>query len=149
MDEVEGAHRYPLRPSVPQDPEREGVSDSGKAHDALRQRVLAHGPAAGRGWIGSEMKTAMQTDPIQLKMREQRLRWFGHVLKRPQSHPTREAMEFEAQGERPRGAPKKRWRDVIKKDVAETKVTAEDAVDRMEWRWLKRTADPATVRVQR
>ncbi|VDO67406.1 unnamed protein product [Haemonchus placei] len=92
------------------------------------------------------VRTAMQTAPIQLYMREQRLRWFGHVLRRPQSRPIREAMEFEAQGKRPRGTPKKRWRDVIKKDLAEAKVKAEDAVDRMKWRRLRRTADPATAR---
>nr|CDJ81302.1 unnamed protein product [Haemonchus contortus] len=50
-------------------------------------------------------------------------------------------MEFEAQGKRPQGAPKKRWRDVIKKDLAEAKVTAEDAVNRMKFRRLIRTAD--------
>ncbi|VDO42535.1 unnamed protein product [Haemonchus placei] len=86
----------------------------------------------------------MQTAPVQRKMRKQHLRWFGHVLGNPQSHPIRETMEFEAQGKRPRGTLKTRWRDVIKKDLAEAKVTAEDAVDRMKWRWLKRTADPAT-----
>ncbi|VDO60283.1 unnamed protein product [Haemonchus placei] len=88
----------------------------------------------------------MQTAPIRLKMREQRLRWFGHVLKRPQSHPVREAMEFEAQGKRPGRATEKRWRDVTMKDLSEAKVTAEDAVDRMKWRWPTGTADPATVR---
>nr|CDJ90887.1 RNA-directed DNA polymerase (reverse transcriptase) domain containing protein [Haemonchus contortus] len=93
-----------------------------------------------------DVRTVMQTAPVQLKMREQRLRWFGHVLRRPQSHPIRKAMEFEAQGKRPRGAPKKRWRDVIKKDVAEAMVTAEDAVNRMKCRRLIRTADPATAR---
>nr|CDJ93072.1 RNA-directed DNA polymerase (reverse transcriptase) domain containing protein [Haemonchus contortus] len=92
------------------------------------------------------VRTVMQIAPVQLKMREQRLRWFGHVLRRPQSHPIRKAMEFEAQDKRPRGAPKKRWRDVIKKDLAEAKVTAEDAVNRMKWRRLIRTADPATAR---
>ncbi|VDO82921.1 unnamed protein product [Haemonchus placei] len=91
-----------------------------------------------------EVRTAMQTAPVQLKMREQRVRWFGHVPRRLQSHSIREAMEFEVQGKRPRGASKKRWRDVIKKDLAEAKVTAEDAVDRMIWRRLTRTADPAT-----
>uniref|UniRef100_A0A7I4Y158 Endonuclease-reverse transcriptase HmRTE-e01 n=1 Tax=Haemonchus contortus TaxID=6289 RepID=A0A7I4Y158_HAECO len=89
---------------------------------------------------------AMRTAPVQLKMREQRLRWFGHVLRRPQSHPIREAMEFEAQGKRPRAASKKRWRDAIKKDFAEAKVAAEDAVERMKWRRLTRTADAATAR---
>uniref|UniRef100_A0A7I4Y3C4 Ribosome biogenesis regulatory protein n=1 Tax=Haemonchus contortus TaxID=6289 RepID=A0A7I4Y3C4_HAECO len=90
-----------------------------------------------------DFRTAMQTAPVQLKMREQRLRWFGHVLRRPKSHPIREAMEFEAKGKRPRGAPKKRWRDVIKRDLAEDKVAAEDAVDRMEWRRLTRAAATA------
>ncbi|PIO75210.1 hypothetical protein TELCIR_02766 [Teladorsagia circumcincta] len=39
----------------------------------------------------------MQTAPIQLKVREQRLRWYGHGLRRPQDHPVRTAMDFEAQ----------------------------------------------------
>ncbi|PIO67649.1 hypothetical protein TELCIR_10589 [Teladorsagia circumcincta] len=66
------------------------------------------------------------TAAIQLKGQEQRLRWYGHVLSRPQDHPIRRAMDFEAQGKRPRGAPKKRWKDVIKKDLTEVRATAED-----------------------
>ncbi|VDO35670.1 unnamed protein product [Haemonchus placei] len=73
---------------------------------------------------------AMQRAPVQLKTREQCLRWFGHVLSRPQNHPVRVAMEFEAHSKRPRGAPKKRWRNVIKKDLVEVKIMTEDAVDR-------------------
>lgn len=49
-------------------------------------------------------------------------------------------------GKRPQGAPKKRWRDVIKKDFAEAKVMAEDAEDRKKWRRLTRIADPVTAR---
>ncbi|PIO71128.1 hypothetical protein TELCIR_06981 [Teladorsagia circumcincta] len=45
-----------------------------------------------------DIRSAMQTDPIQLKVREHRLRWYGHVLRRPQDHPIRTAMDFEAQG---------------------------------------------------
>ncbi|PIO65553.1 hypothetical protein TELCIR_12769 [Teladorsagia circumcincta] len=93
-----------------------------------------------------DVRSVMQTAPIQFKVREQRLRWYGHVLRRPQDHPIRTATDFEAQGKRPRGAPKKRWRDVIKKDLTEGRVTAEDALDRTRWRGLIRTADPATAR---
>ncbi|VDO21546.1 unnamed protein product [Haemonchus placei] len=63
-----------------------------------------------------DARTAMQAAPAQLKMREQHLRWFGHVLwfehilRSSQNQPIREAMELEAQGKRLRGAPKKRWR---------------------------------------
>ncbi|VDO04834.1 unnamed protein product [Haemonchus placei] len=71
----------------------------------------------------------MQTVPVLSKIREQPLRWFRHVLRRPQNDLIREAKEFEAQGKRARGAPKKRWREVIKKNLAGAKVTAKDAVD--------------------
>ncbi|VDP40175.1 unnamed protein product [Heligmosomoides polygyrus] len=73
----------------------------------------------------------MKTAPIQLKTREQRLRWYGHVLRRPEDHPTRLALDFEAPGKRPRGAPRKRWKDAIKRDLAEVDATADDALDRM------------------
>ncbi|KIH57289.1 hypothetical protein ANCDUO_12521 [Ancylostoma duodenale] len=43
-----------------------------------------------------DIRTLMQTAPIQLKLREQRLRWFGHVMRRPPLHPTRQALEMEA-----------------------------------------------------
>ena len=93
-----------------------------------------------------DVRAVMQTAPVQLKVREQRLRWYGHVLRRPQDHPIRTAMDFEAQGKRPRGAPKKRWRDVIKKDLSEVTATVEDALDRATWRRLTKVADPATAR---
>uniref|UniRef100_A0A7I4YB36 S ribonuclease n=1 Tax=Haemonchus contortus TaxID=6289 RepID=A0A7I4YB36_HAECO len=50
----------------------------------------------------------------------ERLRCYGHVLRRPQNHPIRQAMEFEAPARRPRRPPQKRWRDVIKMDLAES-----------------------------
>ncbi|VDP62654.1 unnamed protein product [Heligmosomoides polygyrus] len=88
----------------------------------------------------------MKSAPIQLKMREQRLRWYGHVLRRPEDHPTRLALDFEAPGKRPRGAPRKTWKDVIKRDLAEVGATADDVLDRMRWRQITRTADPVTAR---
>ncbi|VDO98379.1 unnamed protein product [Heligmosomoides polygyrus] len=72
----------------------------------------------------------MKTAPIQLKMREQRLRWYGHVLRRPENHPVRLALDFEAPGKRPRGASRKRWKDVIKRDLGEVGATTDDALDR-------------------
>ncbi|VDO98255.1 unnamed protein product [Heligmosomoides polygyrus] len=39
------------------------------------------------------------------------------------------ALDFEAPGKRPRGAPRKRWKDVIKRDLAEVGATADDALE--------------------
>ncbi|XGW34423.1 hypothetical protein V3C99_018363 [Haemonchus contortus] len=76
-------HRYPLRPSVLQDPER-------KVYRTVVRPTMLYGSEC---WPVSKSHEG-----------QQRLRWFGHVLRRPQSHPIREAMELEAQGKRPRGA---------------------------------------------
>ncbi|VDO19680.1 unnamed protein product [Heligmosomoides polygyrus] len=54
-----------------------------------------------------DVRTVMKTAPIQLKMRGQRLRWYGH---RQEDHPTKLALNFKAPGKHPRGAPRKRWR---------------------------------------
>ncbi|VDL71988.1 unnamed protein product [Nippostrongylus brasiliensis] len=93
-----------------------------------------------------DVREVMRTAPVHFKMREQRLRWFGHVMRRPDDHPVRKALEFEVPGKRPRGAPKKKWSDVIKNDLKEVGATLQDAQDRCKWRLLTRTADPATVR---
>ncbi|VDP32668.1 unnamed protein product [Heligmosomoides polygyrus] len=69
--------------------------------------------------VRNEDVRAVKAALIQLEMRKQRLRWYGHVLRRPENHPIRLALDFEAPGKRPRGAPRKRWKDVIKSDLAE------------------------------
>ncbi|VDP26856.1 unnamed protein product [Heligmosomoides polygyrus] len=111
-------------------------------------KCWALGKAQERQLHAAEMRmlrTVMKTAPIQLKMREQRLRLYGHILRRQEDHPTK-ALNFEAPEKRPRGALRKRRKDVIKRDLAEVGATADDALDRMRWRQITRTADPATAR---
>ena len=48
------------------------------------------------------------------KVQEARLRWFGHLLRRPEEeHVASRTMEMEIIGTRKRGRPKKRWKDCI------------------------------------
>ena len=80
---------------------------------------------------------------IKLKMREARLRWFGHVERRGRG--VKRAMQMEVDGSRRRrGRPKKRWIDGVMKDMEEVKMTREKAVDRGVWKRRTRTADPST-----
>ncbi|GKF23609.1 hypothetical protein Tco_0075931, partial [Tanacetum coccineum] len=53
------------------------------------------------------------------KMREGRLRWFGHVKRRPQSAPVRRVETIVVDGVRRRGRPKLRWEDRLKTDLKE------------------------------
>ena len=50
-------------------------------------------------------------------------------------------LRMELPGKRKRGRPKRRFMDVVKEDVAEVEVTAEDTVDRNNWRRKIRCGD--------
>ena len=81
--------------------------------------------------------------PIVEKAREQRLRWYGHVMRQDKDAVARYAMEMEVkEGKRSRGRPKLRWEDVINKDMKEIKTTKEKALDRKNWRKRIHVADP-------
>jgi len=45
-------------------------------------------------------------------------------------------MEFEMEGSRPRGRPKKTWREVVQKDFQARKLNREDAMDGGRWKKL-------------
>jgi len=43
-------------------------------------------------------------------------------------------MEYEVEGTRPRGRPKRTWREVMQKDCQVCKLNREDAMDHSIWR---------------
>jgi len=45
-------------------------------------------------------------------------------------------MGYEVEGPRPRGRPKRTWREVVKEDYQACKLNTEDAVDHSKWRKL-------------
>ena len=45
-------------------------------------------------------------------------------------------MEYEVEGTRPRGRPKRTWREVVKKECQARKLNKEDAMDHSRWRKL-------------
>jgi len=46
----------------------------------------------------------------------------------------KKSMRYEVEGARPRGRPKKTWREIVEKDCQAHKLNREDAVDRSRWR---------------
>jgi len=43
-------------------------------------------------------------------------------------------MQHEVEGERPRGRPKKTWREIVENDCQARKLNKEDAMDHKRWR---------------
>ncbi|GJR38233.1 ataxia telangiectasia mutated family protein [Tanacetum coccineum] len=62
-------------------------------------------------------RAELEVENIINKMREGRLRWFGHVRRRPQSAPVRRVEALVVDGLRRRGRPKLRWEDRVKQDL--------------------------------
>ncbi|XP_045538549.1 uncharacterized protein LOC123722089 [Papilio machaon] len=76
------------------------------------------------------------------KMQESRLRWYGHIRRRPPDYVGNLALHLSLPGRRSRGRPKTRWKDVVLKDMSECQVSDEDVEDRARWRKLIGKADP-------
>ena len=62
------------------------------------------------------------------------LSWYGQVLRKDDDEWVKKCMEHEVEGSRPRGRPKKTWKDVVREDCQERKLNKEDAMDRCKWR---------------
>ncbi|KAK3558000.1 hypothetical protein QTP86_005613 [Hemibagrus guttatus] len=76
------------------------------------------------------------------KVREARLRWFGHVQRRDSEYIGRRMLDMELPGRRQRGRPKRRYMDGINEDMKLVGASVEDAEDRDRWREMIRCGDP-------
>ncbi len=71
-----------------------------------------------------------RTAQVREKIREARLRWYGHVRRKDDGYIGRRMLRMELPGTMKRGRPKRRFMDVVKEDMAEVEVTEEYAGDR-------------------
>ncbi|GKE43425.1 hypothetical protein Tco_1470709 [Tanacetum coccineum] len=79
-------------------------------------------------------RAQLEVEMIINKMREGRLRWFGHVRRRSQSAPVRRVEDLVVDGLRRRGRPKLRWEDRVKQDMKELLLSEDMTSDRIAWR---------------
>ncbi|GJT88787.1 hypothetical protein Tco_1070504 [Tanacetum coccineum] len=79
-------------------------------------------------------KAELEVETIINKIREGRLRWFGHVRRRPQSTPVRRVEALVVDDLSRRGRPKLRWEDRVKHDMKELLLFEDMTSNRNEWR---------------
>jgi len=92
-----------------------------KVKDRVRSKKL-------RGRLG--------IDDIILILQQNRLRWYGHVMRKEDTDRVKKCMEYEVEGSRPRGRPKRTWREIVQKDCQARNLNKEDAMDRGRWKRL-------------
>lgn len=103
-------------------------------------------------WIqGISLKDRIRNEDIRksagvtsiiLKAKQEKLRWFGHVLRREEDNPVKKAWREPIKGKRSRGRQRIRWRDGVERDMRELNLTEGDAQDRVLWRQRIQVADP-------
>jgi len=80
-----------------------------------------------------ELRERLGIDDIALVLQQNRMRWYGHMLRKEDNDWVKKCMEYEVEGPRP----KRTWREVVKEeDCQARKLNTEDAMDRSKWRKL-------------
>ena len=90
----------------------------------------------------SVIRGTLQVGPMRNKVREARLRWYGHVRRRDVDYVGQKVLKMELPGKRKRGRPKRRYMDALVEDMKAAGVKEMDTQDRMKWRQSIRCGDP-------
>jgi len=81
-----------------------------------------------------ELRERLGVDDIALVLQQNRLRWYSHMLRKDDDDWVKKCMGYEVEGSRPRGRPKKTWKEVVREDCQARMLNKEDAMDRCKWR---------------
>ena len=81
-----------------------------------------------------DIREAATVQPITTHLMQKRLRWYGHVSRRDDSHMTRAVLDMMVEGVRPRGRPKLRYMDTIRRDIKKNGLMDVNIRDRKNWR---------------
>ena len=85
-----------------------------------------------------ELWQRTKQQPIETVIRTRKLKWIGHTLRKKQENVTRQALDWNPQGQRKRGRPKNTWRrgleNELKKIGTTWKLCKTKAQDRREWK---------------
>jgi hypothetical protein len=78
------------------------------------------------------VRGSINVSTIVNKMRENKFRWFGHVMRQEETKAVRVVMKMNVEGKRRRGRPKKRWLDIIENDMGAVGMYVSDVENQYE-----------------
>ena len=91
--------------------------------------------------IRLEISIYVKVEPLEMKLREGRLQWYGHVTRGDQAYIRRRVIEMELPGKKKRGRPKRRFLDAVKENMKEVVAKKTDVKNRTLWKSIFRVAN--------
>ena len=90
-----------------------------------------------------DIRDRLGVAPIEEKLVQHRLRWFGHVQRRPPEAPVRSGiLSQDSNVKRGRGRPKLTWVEAIKGDLKGWNISKDLALDRSAWKTAIHVPEP-------
>ena len=87
-----------------------------------------------------DIRKELGVNSIQEKVREMRLRWYGHMQRMEENNEVRAVADMRVPG-KDQGETKREM-DCVRRDMQALRITPEDAQDRTFWKSRIRAADP-------
>ena len=90
-----------------------------------------------------DIRERLGVTPVEEKFVQHRLRWFGHMQRRPVEASIRNGVIRQIGNEkRGRGRPNLTWEESMKRDLKDWCITKELALDRREWKLAIHVLEP-------
>ena len=101
----------------------------------------------------TDIREAINTQPLLHKTEQSQLRWYGHVLRMDSGRLVRRIFEARPLGRRPVGRPRTRWADQVANLIRRAGHAPEDAellaADRTKWKAVTTSLPPRPERIRR
>lgn len=88
------------------------------------------------------IRGSFKVAPISNKISESRLRWYGHVMRRPDNYVVKKCLSMPTKKKRGRGRPRMTWLTNVQRDMKNLGLNEEDTSQRIIWRRMIEKADP-------
>ena len=79
---------------------------------------------------GAELRSRLKLNDMETELRKRRLRWYDHILMKPENEWIKLCMELEVPGKKPVGQPKKMYLETVQSDMRAVGLKRDDALDR-------------------